>query len=157
MPHGPGRRLPGFDYSRPGAYFITIVVEGRRGVLARLDDNASDPTAAGRCVLHAWQTVVSRRPWITERAIVVMPDHLHALVSWSQVPLGRDASLGRLVAQFKSESLRELRAKGLIRSWDCFWQGGFWDVVIRNETQLRRVERYIIENPLRAGRVHRLR
>jgi len=155
MSHGPGRRLPGFEYSRPGSYFITIVVEGRRGILARLEHNASNPTAAGRSVLHAWHATLSRRPWIIARAIVVMPDHLHALVSWSQVPSDRDASLGRLVAQFKSESLRELRAAGFIHSWDCFWQGGFWDVVIRSRAHLRNVERYIAENPLQAGRVHR--
>lgn len=157
MSHGPGRRLQGHDYSSPGGYFITLVVEGRRRNLARLDGGVAIPTAAGRHVTHAWHAVLARRPWVIQHAMVVMPDHLHALVSWSTAPIGRDVSLGRLVAQFKSESLRQLRGARLIRSWDCFWQGGFWDVVIRDRRHLRAVERYITENPVRAARIHRLR
>jgi hypothetical protein len=31
-------RLPGYDYSQPGAYFITVVTEGRAGLFGEVVD-----------------------------------------------------------------------------------------------------------------------
>ena len=74
----------------------------------------------------------------------VMPNHVHALVT----PLG-NWSVGRIIGSWKIHSGREInRAVGRSgRLWavECF------DHIVRNETQLERFRRYILENPVKAS------
>ena len=81
-------RLKGYDYTTPGAYFITICAKNRKclfgsispslvGVDARIDPRADVPvmlTPLGQIV----QTHLRAIPGVT--AYVVMPNHLHFLL-----------------------------------------------------------------------------
>jgi len=73
-------RLKGYDYGRPGSYFITICVRDRecwfgeiRGDEVRLND-------AGRVVAATWMDLPSRFPGVSTDTHVVMPNHLHGIV-----------------------------------------------------------------------------
>ena len=73
-------RLPGYDYSQPGAYFVTICVqhrEARFGNIARdemIIDDAGNMVYAEGQRLPAWFATMELD------AVVVMPNHLHAIV-----------------------------------------------------------------------------
>lgn len=151
MSRNPGRRLVGHDYSSPGWYFITIVVEGRRRLFGTLVPDGTQLSPLGTLTQQAWGSVLDRWPWVQCRHMVLMPDHLHALIGWYRRPGRRNATLGRFVAQFKSESVRQAVSRRELPSWDRFWQEGFWDRVIRTRHELERVERYIQLNPVRAA------
>ena len=73
-------------------------------------------------------------------AYVVMPDHLH----WLFV-LGESQSLSATVAAVKSISARNIGER--------VWQTGFHDYGVRREDDLKRLARYVVANPLRAGLV----
>src|SRR5213075_1204004 len=63
-------RLPGFDYSTPGAYFVTICARRCSSVL---HDN-SDVVAA------CWTEIPQHFQHVTLDVCVIMPDHFHGIV-----------------------------------------------------------------------------
>ena len=73
------------------------------------------------------------------RLMLLMPDHLHALVSVSG-----DVSLGKTVGRFK-------RATANFASVD--WQKNFFDHRLRSEKTAAAKYDYIRHNPVRAGLV----
>ncbi|HEX8671422.1 MAG TPA: hypothetical protein VF710_06010, partial [Longimicrobium sp.] len=68
MPYYPGRddrrtlRLRDYDYAQPGAYFITICVEGRRCLFGDIDEDASVLNDAGRMVADGLDRTPGRFP-----------------------------------------------------------------------------------------------
>ena len=79
-------------------------------------------------------------------AWVVMPDHLHWLIELKAV------TLGTLMRRFKSRAGIALRNAGV--SHKPIWQPGYQDRALRQEEDVRKVARYIVANPLRAGLVN---
>mgnify|MGYP002622922924 CR=1 FL=1 len=151
MPHGRPTRLPDYNYSRPGGYFVTVVVEGRRELLGRLTESCVELSPVGTLVEVALTQLRQRRPWISIESHVVMPDHLHAALSWSTTPTNRrDTSLGHCVSQLKGLATREVRRAGLLHAWETLWMSGFWEVILRGPAHLERARAYILENPSRA-------
>jgi REP element-mobilizing transposase RayT len=111
-------------------YFITICTADRLRVL-----NNPQVFAAVRTFC------ASNRNWQT-LAAVIMPDHLHALVS----PLDRDARVTQFSAALKRFVLREVKL-------DWKWQDGVFDRLLRWEESAESKWLYLRENPVRTGLV----
>ena len=77
----------------------------------------------------------------------VMPDHIHVILLLENVGppyMAADRSkqtVSRAVQQFKAAVSRRSGRKGL-------WQSGYYDHVIRNDTDLAETRQYIVNNPL---------
>ncbi|HEY4271337.1 MAG TPA: hypothetical protein VGM65_04985 [Candidatus Udaeobacter sp.] len=82
--------------------------------------------------------------WIV-LAAVLMPDHLHIIVSPTDA---RDAELGNFPAALKRRIRRELKAP-----WH--WQPGCFDRLLRSDESLHEKWLYVQDNPVRAGFVQR--
>ena len=78
-------------------------------------------------------------------AFVVMPNHLHLLVTPS-VPIPR------LTRRLKGYTAREAN-RILGRTGEAFWQPESYDHWVRNQQEWARIAMYIEENPVRAGLV----
>jgi len=74
----------------------------------------------------------------------VMPNHVHVVFS----PLGHN-SLDAILHSWKSYSA--LEANRLLGRKGVFWQREYFDHLIRTESSLRKVSRYVRENPQKAG------
>lgn len=152
-------RLPGFDYRHPGPYFLTLVVDRRRPILATRQDHSLTLTPAGRIVEEEWQLLATRRPGIQLDEFVIMPDHFHAIILLPDsralpAPNGHSAlyrppkSLGAIVAQFKAGTTRRINAiQGT--GGRPLWQRNYYEHIVRNAHRLNRIRRYIQENPSR--------
>ena len=145
-------RLRGYDYTWPGAYFVTICTHQRENLFAdprflRIAERAwraiPDHPHAGRVSLDAW---------------VVMPNHVHGLLILqscdgqpgpSEAPIGAPAgSLGAIVGNYKSVVAR--RINDLRRTPGApVWQRNYYERVVRDDRQLVAFRRYITENPAR--------
>ncbi|WP_137823726.1 transposase [Pseudomonas sp. D(2018)] len=127
--------------SRAGQiYHITTTTEDRRPLFR--DFQCARITVAELRRLHE-QNVVNSLAW------VLMPDHLHWLVQLNG-PIG----LATVIKVFKGRSSRQL---GLhMETGGAVWQPGFHDHALRREDDIRKVARYIVANPLRAGLVERI-
>jgi len=72
--------LPGYDYSQPGAYFITIVTHNRQCLFGNIVDGEMIRNEFGELVKTEWSKTALIRPNIVIDAFVVMPNHLHGIL-----------------------------------------------------------------------------
>lgn len=81
-------------------------------------------------------------------AWVVMPDHFHWLIEL------HDSTLPTLMRRAKSRSAHSINR---VLGRQCqVWQKGYHDRALRAEDDIKKVARYIVANPLRAGLVQRI-
>jgi putative transposase len=65
-------RMPGYDYTQPGAYFVTICTHHRECLF--------DDPVLRRVAETYWQAIPSHATHVTLDASVVMPNHLHGII-----------------------------------------------------------------------------
>ena len=145
-------RIPGYDYSTPGAYFVTICTQERRQILSII--RRGDPCGRPSLELTEYGTIVERCLRRTEtlygvqlQPYVIMPNHIHFICRIEQRATPRVApTLGRIVGAVKSMSANQCRTAGLTEK---LWQRSYHDHVIRNEEDFREIWEYIDTNPTR--------
>jgi REP-associated tyrosine transposase len=149
-------RLKGYDYSRTGAYFITLCVEQRDCLFGEIIDSAMKLHEPGRMVQRWWDELIKKFPSLTLDEMVIMPNHLHGILFSTGGRRSPSAgkmnlALGDVVEWFKTMTTNEYirGVKGL--GWRCFpgrlWQRDYFERVIRNEEELQAIREYIRQNP----------
>ncbi|OGT70403.1 MAG: hypothetical protein A3I78_06630 [Gammaproteobacteria bacterium RIFCSPLOWO2_02_FULL_56_15] len=86
-PYRRSLRLRGYDYTRPGAYFITICIQDRACLFGEVADGEMRLNAAGRMVSNQWTAMPLRFPGIDMDEFTVMPNHIHAILKIVGAPL----------------------------------------------------------------------
>jgi putative transposase len=78
--HRKSMRLQGYDYTFPGAYFVTMVTQLRECLFGEVVDSEMQVNQFGITVEHAWMDLPSHYPQVTLEAFVVMPNHVNGIV-----------------------------------------------------------------------------
>lgn len=78
--HRRSLRLKGYDYSQPGAYFVTVVTQGHACLFGEVVDGRMWLNCAGQMVQAVWNEIPTHYPGIAVDAFVVMPNHIHGIV-----------------------------------------------------------------------------
>lgn len=73
-------RLKEYDYSREGAYFITICTYDRECMLGNVADDEMILNQFGNIVLECWNILTGRYTNIGIDKFVVMPNHVHGII-----------------------------------------------------------------------------
>ena len=73
-------RLKGYDYTHVGAYFITIVTQGRSCLFGEIVGEEMQLSEAGEMMDKIWEALPQRFPVIEIDMFVVMPNHLHGII-----------------------------------------------------------------------------
>ncbi len=73
-------RLPEYDYSQPGGYYITIVTQNRELLFGEVADGKMVLNDAGEIVHYEWLNTAKIRSEIQLDEFVVMPNHIHGLI-----------------------------------------------------------------------------
>ena len=75
-------RLPGYDYSRPGVFFVTLCTFQREEILGAVVDEEMQLSPLGRIVRTEWfrSAEVRKEIQLFKTEFVVMPNHLHGIV-----------------------------------------------------------------------------
>lgn len=161
-------RLPGYDYAQPGTYFITACTHNRECLFGDIVDGAVRLNEMGRIVAEEWIKTGTIRPEITLDEWVVMPNHFHGILCIDDhvgahgmrpgdlrtnnrahigAPLRRQSrSIGSIMAGFKSASTKRINHQRNTPGGPI-WQRNYYEHVIRNETDLRRIRDYVATNP----------
>lgn len=135
-------RLPEFDYTQPGAYFVTVCVADRACLFGTVRDGAIVASALGRLVDEIWLGLPMRFREVSLDAYIVMPNHVHGVIE-IDAPMRR--GLPEVIGAFKSIAAQRINAhRG---SGGPLWQRGFYEHVVRNEKDLERIRAYIQDNP----------
>jgi putative transposase len=146
--HHKNVRLPHYDYSSVGSYFVTVAVEGRACCLARISGERHERTDMGEAVVRGWQWLAEQYSYVVLDEFIVMPNHFHGiLIIEEQEPAGARLSLGRLISAFKARTTRDINR---LRNTPgkTFWQKDFYEHVIRGERDLAKIRDYIVNNPM---------
>jgi putative transposase len=132
----------------PGAtYFFTV---------ALADRTAGHLTAEIDILRHVYAAVLQERPFRTE-AIVVLPDHIHAV--WT-LPAG-DSDFSARWRAIKVGFSTHCNAKGLMRpslarkGEKGIWQRRFWEHCIRDQNDFDAHVAHVHQNPVKHGWVAR--
>ncbi len=166
LPQYPARqavRLPRYNYAGPGAYFVTICTHERRLLLGDVlhDQMTLNPT--GEIVESCWKDIPLYFPNTELPVCVVMPNHLHGIVVLSG-PVGTrhgvsaarahtesfgkpvTGSLPTIIRSFKAAATKRVNANNR-SAQSPLWQKGYYEHVIRSQSELRQIGEYILGNP----------
>ena len=73
-------RLQGYDYSRPGAYFVTIVTYGRVCLFGEIVEGRMRLNGVGQIVQREWRRLGQRFPNVQLGTFMIMPNHIHGIL-----------------------------------------------------------------------------
>lgn len=151
LPKRKHTRLPRFDYSVPGIYFLTLCTKNRSRCLSQIVGRGLDPavryamelTPYGNIAEQDLLALPDRFAGITVLQYVVMPDHLHILLQLHAADAAGSRprpTVPTIIGQYKA---------GVSRKCKCaLWQASYYDHVVRSEQELLEIQRYIENNPL---------
>ncbi|HXR33155.1 MAG TPA: transposase [Verrucomicrobiae bacterium] len=151
-------RLPGFDYSQAGSYFLTICSVERKSIFGCIENGQPMENALGQIIRACWLQIPDHFSAVETDAFVIMPNHLHGILNIKKRVPGNDrpnreafssptfASIPTIVRTFKAGVTRLARQQG---QWPdgAIWQRDYFERVIRNGKEYVETCRYIAENP----------
>ena len=151
--HRQSIRLPGYDYAQPAAYFVTVVTQGRERLLGRSENGEVQLSDAGRMVDACWHEL-GHFETVEADAFIVMPNHVYGVLVLREARGGHAGPpLPAIIRGFKSMTTNAYIKGVKEHGWQPFdrrfWQRGYYEHVIRDEEDLRRVREYIVSNPAR--------
>ncbi len=157
-------RYAGYDYTMPGAYFVTICERYGRCVFGEIVEQTMVLNPLGKIAENCLTEFANRHPEIALDAVVVMPNHLHLLLWLAPDPEQVDGeptppkerrfgdavanSLSVLIGGYKGSVTQKARNQGLILK-SALWQNNFHDHIVRSDQELERIRSYIHANPAR--------
>jgi len=153
-------RLPGYDYTHPGAYFVTLCAHQRQCLFGEISRGTLALSPAGEQVKALWLRLPLHFPNLELDEFVIMPNHIHGILQLSDQPITpnstvqtqepagtQSGSVGAIIQNFKSVSSRRLRRYGNLAN-QPIWQRNYYEHIIRNPEDLARIQTYIQTNPL---------
>ncbi len=149
-------RLQGYDYSLPGAYFVTLVAKNRVRIFGEIRDEKVFLNAAGAIAKEEWLKTEKLRKEVRLDEFMVMPNHLHAILfidvidsgqqdltseavgAHRRAPLHRKpVSLGAIVAGYKAATTIKIN-RLLRQTGNSIWQRNYYDRIIQDQIDLIR-------------------
>lgn len=157
MPYtGPERqrtRARWHDYRRPKTYFVTLVCHQQACLWGRILDGKLLPSAGGEMVAAALAEIPTRHPGTLVHPAVVMPNHLHAVVTLPNPTRATQPSLSDIMGWFKTITTKRYIHGVRNLDWPPFdghvWHGSFHDRIIRDDDAYAAIVRYVEANPRR--------
>ncbi len=153
-------RLPGYDYSSAGAYFVTVCTKNNKCLFGDIVDGVMGLNQAGKIIHTVWHELPMHYAAIDLDVFVIMPNHVHGIIvltgtsvvgaglalPGSEGAASSAPTLGNVMRTFKSLSAIRVN-RVLMRTGQPLWQRNYYEHIIRNEARLYRIREYIVGNP----------
>jgi len=148
-------RLKTYDYSNPGAYFITICTDNRRSILSRIAVGRGlaptvparpELTEIGKIALSELLELEKRFPNLTIENHVIMPNHIHILMRLEKAGASPHPTIPGIIGAYKSIVTWRVNETQNTAGQKLF-QTSFHDHVIRDEHDYLTRWQYIDDNP----------
>ena len=155
--HRHSMRLQGFDYTQEGAYFVTVCIQDRACLFGDISDGKMILNEAGLMAERHWHDIPTHFPHIELDEFVVMPNHVHGILSitaavgakkFSPLPSqqmhGPSRTIGSVIRGFKIGVTKWMRQNTPVYN---VWQRNYYEHIIRDDASLNLIRRYIMDNP----------
>ena len=166
-------RLKGYDYSRPGAYFVTICVQHWEWKFGRVVDGRVFLSPEGEIAHRCWEEIPEHFRHAVLDKYVIMPNHMHGIL----ILKSRDDDENSVGVQHVEPRLKQLETQierqnqfqhvipnsisSILRSYkaavtkicreagmtDFKWQRNYYEHIVRNYEALYAIRTYIRNNP----------
>ena len=173
LPKRKSPRLPGYDYTLGGGYFITIVTHKHRPLFGEVVNGEVVLNEVGEMIKKEWLNLSASFPNVHLDQFIVMPNHLHGILFITEPDVGeglvpsrkkshkeidsikraptRDApTLGEIIGAFKSKTtvkyIQGVKAFGWLPFKKRLWQRSLYGRIIRDEEELHNLREYIYHN-----------
>ena len=73
-------RLKEYDYSRQGAYFVTVCVKNKENSLGKIIDGEVVLSEIGKIAEKCWNEIPTHYPCVQLDKYVIMPNHIHGVI-----------------------------------------------------------------------------
>jgi putative transposase len=164
-------RLPNYDYSQSGAYFVTIVAWHRECLFGEVVNREMRLNKFGLVAIQQWEKLPKRFRNIELGIYVIMPNHVHGIIvikngrGTAGNPSDYDGEPSRR-APTHEQFQKPIRGSipTIIRSYKSavsyrinlmrgtqdvpVWQRNYYEHIIRNERDLQNKTDYIEANPI---------
>ena len=134
-------RLPGYNYSQDGYYFVTACAHNRIEWFGKIENDQMVLNEYGRIVLECWHDMPNHYGNVKLDESVIMPNHMHGIIIIeNNVGNGlkpfptKIHGLSEIIRGFKTFSSRRINEK-ITNDTRFHWQKSFYDHVIRNENE----------------------
>lgn len=158
-------RLKEYDYSRAGAYFVTVCIKNKVQLLGEIIHREMLLSKIGKVAEKCWNEIPIHYPRVQLDKYIVMPNHIHGIIRIID-DVGAEDFQPLQQTQSKINQFQKIIPKSLgsiirgfkigITKWcnQCkyerfAWQRNYHEHIIRNEEELNRIREYIVNNPLR--------
>ncbi len=137
LPERKPTRLKGYDYSMPGAYFVTICTQNRKRLfeIENVGNDLRVVPSLQNTIIHKWlKETENKFDNIKIDKYVIMPNHIHIIVVITERHAGR--SLHDVIRWFKTmatnEYIRGIKNGVLKPFYKRLFQKSFHDHIIRS-------------------------
>ncbi|MEK7637148.1 MAG: transposase [Patescibacteria group bacterium] len=165
-----GGAPPGYDYSLPGRYFVTICTKYRQEIFGVVQDGQIRLNVFGEAVRKCWFDLPNHY-YCTLDVFAVMPNHIHGIIVIPELLHpphtaggGLNPRLREAETQSGVETMHIYPLTEMIRGFKTFsaaavnrlkgtrgaplWQTSFHEHVLRGTSDLEMVREYIRLNPI---------
>ena len=142
-------RIPEYDYSTNGAYFVTICTQDRKKILSDIvGDGFPVPKPCGIIAQEFIKKIPEKYPSVTVDKYVIMPDHIHILMKfdWNFGTGNPSPTLGNVIGWYKYQVTKRVNLE-LNTMGTKIFQRSYYDHVIRNQQDYNEIWQYIENNP----------
>jgi REP element-mobilizing transposase RayT len=121
LPNRQSIRLSNYDYSQEGSYFITLVTQNRLHLFGKIEDGKMILNSLGKILEEEWKMTIQLRPNITLGEFIIMPDHMHMILTISSKmkkkedkewihsnPKSPSHTIGAIIRGFKGASTKKI-------------------------------------------------
>jgi len=177
--HRHSLRIKKYNYSLPGAYFITICTYCKENILGYIIDGKIEMNVLGKITVREWLKTFQIRKNIQLYEYIVMPNHFHGIIILTekkghnslcpyknnQKPYNCRGTMHRALAHESFGKPISGSIPTIVRMFKSavtreikrldypflysIWQRNYYEHIIRNENELNRIREYIQNNPLR--------
>lgn len=170
-------RLDNYDYSRSGAYFVTICTRNKmcifwdnndkyRPILSNIEATEKQNVGAhsvrpqiknhdkkihlsdiGKTVKEGLKNINHYYPMVMVDKYVIMPNHIHVIIRIEADNVGIETGGRTLCAPTLSLIIKNFKEFVTKQIGFSVWQRSFYDRVLRNEWEYRNAWQYIENNP----------
>ncbi|MEJ5351784.1 MAG: transposase [Melioribacteraceae bacterium] len=167
-----------YDYSQPGAYFITICTHNRECLFGKINDGKMFLNDIGEIAKQCWFEIPNHFPNVSLDEFVIMPNHIHGIIILNDNMVDNGNNQNVDIPNVGVQNFEPLRKKmqqnqfqkiiprsigSIIRGFKIgvtkwcrqntniytVWQRNYFEHIIRNDIALQRIRQYIVDNPMK--------